>query len=215
MTPALFDVPGTLVASLILQVTRPVDSGPSAADWLPALIPVVAFGALFAWNQPRRLREAPLRREMRAKPSTFKAGLFDVQAIFLGMWASVKGGPFLLTVHGDVVGVSSLLPPARFVFGYQWCYQARDTTMKIVPGRRHELIEIAGLPTAVRPTSKAAVLGEALGNLGGPIGEVVAAFRSLSPVSPALIRIGNKRMTREIWDALARAGVHPVGAPPQ
>jgi hypothetical protein len=54
--------------------------------------------------------------------------------------------------------------------------------MEVVPGWRHDWIEIAPQP----PTGQG-----------------------------TLIRLGRKNKNRQIWDALARAGVHPVGSPPQ
>jgi hypothetical protein len=150
---------------------------------------------------------------MRARPTTFSSSV-DVQLSFLGNWGSLRGIP-LLAVHGDVFEVSDLFPPARWLLGMQYCYRASDTTMEAVPGRRHDWIEIAGLPAAERESSKVPVPSRVRGNLGGPIGVVVAGFRTLSPADPTRIRIGRRRMNREIWDALVRAGVNPGGAPPQ
>lgn len=141
MTPALSAVTGTLAASLVLHGARPVDSGLSVADWLPGLIFLaVVLGAISACVQPRRHREAPLRREMRARPVTFRTQV-EVRQNALGPWQS-GGGPCELTVHGDMFKVSNVFPLAWFLFGQQWCYRADDTTMEAVLDRRHDWIEI-------------------------------------------------------------------------
>jgi hypothetical protein len=187
MTPALPALPDTFAI---------------ARGWGAVAVVVVA-GSAFVITTYRRGR--PLRREMRERPLTFAARV-DVRGF------NYRGfrGTFDLIVHGDMFEVSAV--PLPGLLGDQWIYRARDTTMEVVPGRRHELIKIAWLPTAGRGTSKVSVLG----NLGGPLGEVVAVFCALSPVGPAPIRIrGRKGMNPEIWDALVRAGVHPVGDPPQ
>lgn len=76
---------------------------------------VVAFGVLAVGAWPRQHHEAPMRKQMRARPLTFRAGV-DVKASFLGMMLPVRG-PLYLVVRGDVVKVSHLLPPARVLFG--------------------------------------------------------------------------------------------------
>jgi len=96
--------------------------------------------AVIAW--PRQHREALLRKQMRARPVTFRAGV-DVRASYLGMMLPVTG-PLYLVVHGDLVKVSHFFPPARFMFGQRYCYRAEDTAIKVVTGQRHDWIEIDG-----------------------------------------------------------------------
>ncbi len=124
---------------------------PSPASMVLTLaILAVAFAAVAVVAWPRQHDEAPLRKQMRVRPVTFRAGV-DVRASFLDMMLPVTG-PLYLVVRGDVFRVSHLLPPARFLFGQQYCYRAEDTTIKVVPGLRHEWIEIDGQPagTAAR-----------------------------------------------------------------
>ncbi len=78
----------------------------------------VAFAAVAVVSWPRWHGEAPLRKEMRARPVTFRAGV-DVRASFLDMMLPVTG-PLYLVVRGDVFRVSHLLAPARFLFGQQY-----------------------------------------------------------------------------------------------
>lgn len=179
MTPALSAVPGTFTALLISEGTRLVDSWPLPADWLPLIGLAVVFGTVFVRAQPRRRSEAPLRLEMRARPMTFRSSV-DAKLNVLGLWGDVNGMPFL-AVHGDVFQASVSFPPGTW-FGLQWCYRATETTMEVVPGWRHDWIDIAAQ---------------------SPVGR------------PVRLRIGRRKMTREIWDALAWAGVQPVGAPPR
>jgi len=99
--------------------------------------------AVIAW--PRQHHEAPLRKQMRAWPVTFRAGV-DVRASYLGLMLPVTG-PLNLVMRGDAVQVAHFLPPARFLFGQRYCYRAEDTTIKVVTGLRHDWIEIEGQPT--------------------------------------------------------------------
>jgi hypothetical protein len=208
MTPALSAVPGMLAAFLAFPAARAFHAEPPPeASFDPGfLLLVVPFGAAFVWIQRRRHREAPLRREMRERPATFRSRV-DVQLSFLGDWGSLRGIP-LLTVRGEVFEVSDLFPPARWLLGMQYCYQAAETTMEAMPGRRHDWIEIAAQPPPGGEASRIPVLSS-------PVGAVVAGLVTSSLPRPPRIRIGRRGMTRDIWDALAGAGVHPIGAPPQ
>jgi hypothetical protein len=106
---------------------------------------VLVFAALAVGALSRRRREAPMRREMRARAVlTFLASV-DVKQVILGTTTSAKGRLDLI-VRGDAFEVSHPFPPARFMFGQEYCYRAVDTTLKVVPGR-HEWIEISGPPT--------------------------------------------------------------------
>lgn len=139
----------------------------------------VAFAAIAVVARRRRHHEAPLRQQMRARPVTFRAPV-DVKANALGMMVS-EHGPLDLIVHGDAIEVSHPFPFARFLFGQEYCYRAEDTTVKVVPGLRHDWIEIESQPTG----------------------------------TAARIQIRRRNMNRQIWDALVRAGAHPIGpAPP-
>ncbi len=118
---------------------------------LTLTILALALAAFAAGARPRQHHEAPLRKQMRARPAvTFRAGV-DVRASFLDMMLPVKG-PLYLVVRGDHFEVSHFFPPARFVFGQRYCYRAGDTTIKVVPGLRHDWTEIDGQPagTATR-----------------------------------------------------------------
>lgn len=111
----------------------------------------LAFAAVVIGTLPRRRREAPLRKELRARPVvTFRARV-DVKANVLGMMLSARG-PLYLIVRSDAVEVSHPFPLARFLFGQEYCYRAEDTTVEVVTGLRHDWIEIDGQPagTAAR-----------------------------------------------------------------
>lgn len=127
----------------------------------------VGFATLAVVARRRRHREAPLRQQMRARPVTFRASV------------QVKGesNPLDLIVRGDAFEVSHPFPFARFLFGSEYCYRAEDTTVRVVPGLRHDWIEIDGQP----------------------------------PGTGAWIQIWQRNMNHEIWDALVRAGAHPLG----
>lgn len=103
----------------------------------------LAFAAVAAGAAPRRHREAPLRKEMQARPVvTFRARV-DVKANVLGMRLSAQG-PLHLIVRGDQVEVTHPFPPARFLFGQQYCYRAEAATIEVIPGLWHDWIEIGG-----------------------------------------------------------------------
>jgi hypothetical protein len=102
----------------------------------------VAFGASAVIALTRRRREGPLRKEMRARPVTFRSGV-DVQAYLFGT-LTTQHGPLYLNVHGDAFEVLHVFPLAWFLFGQDYCYRARDTTVEMVPGVRHDWIEISG-----------------------------------------------------------------------
>ena len=126
----------------------PPPSPASVALILAILAAAFAAVAVIAW--PRQHHEAPLRKQMRARPVTFRVGV-DVRASYLGTMLPVTG-PLYLVVRDDVVKVSHFFPPARFLFGQRYCYRAEDTTIKVVTGLRHDWIEIDGQPagTAAR-----------------------------------------------------------------
>jgi hypothetical protein len=127
---------------------------------------------------PRRRWEEPLRKEMRARPVTFQAGV-DVKVGAVDPMESQRG-PLYLSVHGDAFEVSHALPIFGFLNGQNYCYRAQDTTVEMVPGVLHDWIEICGLPGS-------------------------GAVR---------IRIGRRKMNRQLWDVLVNAGAHPIGPPP-
>ena len=120
----------------------PPPSPASVVFTLAILALTFAAIAVIAW--PRQHHEAPLRKQMRAQPVTFRAGV-DVRASYLGTMLPVTG-PLSLVVRGDLVKVSHFFPPARFLFGQRYCYRAEDTTIKVVTGLRHDWIEIDGQP---------------------------------------------------------------------
>jgi hypothetical protein len=118
----------------------PPPSSASVVLILAILALTFAAVAVIAW--PRQHHEAPLRRQMRAQPQTFRAGV-DVRASYLGTMLPVTG-PLYLVVRGDLVKVSHFFPPARFLFGQRYTFRAEDTTVKVVTGLRHDWIEIDG-----------------------------------------------------------------------
>lgn len=105
---------------------------PSPASVVLTLtILAVAFAAVAVIAWPRQHHEAPLRKQMRARPVTFRAGV-DVRASYLGMMLPVTG-PLYLVVRGDVFRVSHLLPPARFLFGQQYSYRPKTRPSRSFP----------------------------------------------------------------------------------
>jgi hypothetical protein len=143
---------------------------------LSVLALAVGAFAVVVWS--RRHHEAPLRKEIQARPVvTFWASV-HVKANILGAMVTAKGA-LTLTVRGDAFEVSHPFPLARFLFGQDYRYRAADTTVKAVPGLWHDWIEVNGSPGSAR------------------------------------IQVGRRQMNLQIWDALVRAGAHPIGPPPQ
>jgi hypothetical protein len=92
----------------------------------------------------RRPWEEALRKELRARPLTFRARV-DVKAGAVDPMES-KSGLFSLSVHGDAFEVSDAFPLFRFLNGQDYCYRAKDTTVEMVRGALHDWIEICPLP---------------------------------------------------------------------
>jgi hypothetical protein len=112
---------------------------------------VLAFAAIAIVAGRRRRREAPLRREMRGRPAeNFRASV-DAKVSVLGMMLPVNGR-LQLIVRGDALEVSHPFPLARVMFGQEYCYLAKETTVEDVSGLRHGWIQIDGRPagTGVR-----------------------------------------------------------------
>ena len=85
----------------------------------------------------------PLRHEMRAQRVVTFQTRVDVKANILGMTLPVNGR-FYLVVRDDAFEASDPSPLARFLFGLDYCYRVGGTTVKVVPGLRHDWIKIAG-----------------------------------------------------------------------
>lgn len=122
---------------------------PASVMFILAIL-ALALAVFVVGARPRQHHEAPLRKQMRVRPVTFRARV-DVRASFLDMMVAVRG-PLHLVVLGDVFAVSHFFPPSRFLFGQRYCYLAEATTIKVVTGLRHDWIEIDGQQarTAVR-----------------------------------------------------------------
>jgi hypothetical protein len=118
----------------------------SPAVFAVAVLAVIALAVAYSVFRelPRRRWEAPLRKEIQARPLTFRA-IVNVKVGAVDPMESPRG-PLTLSVHGDMFEVSSALPPFRFLNGQQYCYRARDTTIEMVHGVLHDWIEICGLP---------------------------------------------------------------------
>jgi hypothetical protein len=93
----------------------------------------LVFAAFAAGAWPRRHREAPMRKEMRARAVvTFRAGV-DVKQNTLGLMLSAKGRLDLI-VRGDAFEVSHPFPLARLLFGQEYRCRAADATVEWCPG---------------------------------------------------------------------------------
>jgi hypothetical protein len=146
----------------------------------------LAFAAVGGHAWVRRRRDAGLRREVRARPFiTFQARV-DAKQDFVGMDLPVRGKLDLI-VRGDVFEISHPIAPARFIFGQEWYFIARETTVEVYRtlGRDWILVERRSPPAMI------------VGTLG----------RSTR------VSIRRRNMNPAIWDALIRAGARPVGAP--
>ena len=121
--------------------------GPPPSPLAVALLLIVlagAFGTIGTLAWIRRRREAPLRREIQAQPLTFRSPV-RVRADFFGTMASLRG-MLHLNVYSNGFEILDALPPVRFVFGFDYCYRARDTSIEVIRGALTEWIEITGHP---------------------------------------------------------------------
>jgi hypothetical protein len=96
-----------------------------------------------AWTSPRRRDDAALRKEIQARATVdFRADV-DLKADILGFMLTARG-PLNLIVSGDAFAISHPFPLARVLFGQEYVYRAGDTAIEVVPGLRHDWIEVTG-----------------------------------------------------------------------
>jgi hypothetical protein len=133
-----------MMAAPVLANPHTWPAPPPAAAVLVLIFLALAFAASANPAWPRQRREEALRKEIQARPVTFRARV-DVRAKnLLGTMMSHRGR-LDLVVCGEAFEVSHPFPLARFLFGQDYCYRAEDTTIKVVPGPRgHDWIEISG-----------------------------------------------------------------------
>ena len=118
-----------------------------AAVIFTVILFVVVFGAFAIGTLPRRRHEAPLRKELRAAPAvTFRARV-QVKSSVVGVRMAARGSLDLI-VSGDAFRVFHPFPLGRWMFGQDWSYRATEVTIEMLPGLRHDWIEIDGPPRA-------------------------------------------------------------------
>jgi hypothetical protein len=100
---------------------------------------VLAFTVSCVASQRRRRFQAPLRKASRAgQPWTFNMSV-NARESWLGMIVPVNGR-LNLFVWGDIVEVSHPLWLAGFLFGQEYFFLARETTVQVIPGRREWIL---------------------------------------------------------------------------
>jgi hypothetical protein len=86
------------------------------------------------------------------------------------------------------------------LLGQQQSYRASDTMMEVESGYRRDWIKIASRSESI----------------WAPQVRISPPYPQWKGFGHSYDRRGRHRwMTRQIWDALVRAGVRPVGPPPQ
>ena len=151
----------------------------------------VAAGFVFIYGRIwlRRHREAPLRRELRAREVTFRTVLDRVKVADSGgwpKWAEVSA-PMGLFVRGDAIEVSSSVAPLRIVMGLEYYLLAAGTS-----------IELSRSPSRIYRRDWIVLTGQQAGE------DIQLAITTTN--DDALL---------QAWNALVTAGVIPAGLPPQ
>jgi hypothetical protein len=137
---------GTGVAGAGMSAVRPAGldafgenrtSPPMSAEeaFISLGILVLGFTVLCVMSWRRRRFEAPLRAAARARQAQTFSMSVDAKVSRQGVELPVKGR-LQLVVWGDIVEVSHPFPLARFIFGQEYFFLARETTVRLIPGRQ-------------------------------------------------------------------------------
>jgi hypothetical protein len=151
----------------------------------------VAAGFVFIYGRIwfRRHREAPLRREIRARDVTFRMIPDQVKVSDSGGWPKWAGvsAPMGLFVRGDAIEVSSTVAPLRVVMGLEYYFPAAETP-----------IELSRSPSRIYRRDWIVLTGRQAGK------DIQVAVTTM-----------NRSRLLEAWNALVTAGAIPAGLPPQ
>jgi hypothetical protein len=154
------------------------------------LLAIVVAGLSFIYGRIwlNRHREAPLRREIRARDITFRAILDHVGVIEPGSWPSASDfessihSPVELIIRGDAFEISSTRSLGRVVTGLEYYFRARDTTVEL----HRDIPRIYGWDTQARI--------------------VVRGWHAGKKIQ---LTITQKNDPYEIWNALTEVGAVP------
>jgi hypothetical protein len=148
---------------------------------------VGGFTAIYGRIWLRRRREAPLRREIRARDVSFWTSLDFVKISDSDGWPRWLGlnAPMALFVRGDAFEVSSTFAPIRIAMGFEYYFKANETS-----------VEVSRAPSRISKRVSIVVTGRQLDK------EIQLA-------------IASKYKLHLAWNALVSAGATPTGLPPQ
>jgi hypothetical protein len=91
-----------------------------------------------AWR--RRQAEAPLRAEIRTRPCTDFQARVDLKVPSI---ADLTGRNLVdLTVRGDAFEITHPRRDRRLIYGWEYCFRARETTIEMTRGQRRDWITI-------------------------------------------------------------------------
>ena len=151
----------------------------------------VAAGLVFIYGRiwSRRHREAPLRREIRARDVSFRMIPDQVRVSDPGGWPKWAGvsAPMSLFVKGDAIEVSSTVAALRVVMGLEYYFPAAETS-----------IELSRSPSRIFRRDWIVLTGRQAGK------DIQVAVTTTDRSSLV-----------EAWSALVAAGAIPAGLPPQ
>jgi hypothetical protein len=106
-------------------------------QYVAVTVVVAAFSLIYGRIWLRRRRETPLRREIRSRAITFRAGLYRVWVI------EPDGGPpasdfevpisspVELIIRGDAFEISSARSLGRVLMGLEYFFRARETSVEL------------------------------------------------------------------------------------
>jgi hypothetical protein len=138
-------------------------------------------------TQLERRDNVPLSREAQGQEITFRLRLDNVRVFEKSGASDVKNVGMVLVVRADTFEVSATTPLFRSIFGLDYCFRARDTT-----------IEMGELPPVAL--------------FGQKMAWILVRGQRAGPTTA--LALASKDYMYDAWVALVRAGAVPIGPPP-
>jgi hypothetical protein len=159
-------------------------------QYVLAMVVVAGLSLVYGRIWLERRRDAPLRREIRARDITFRVALEHVTVIRPGLlqpggdFGVAIQGPVDLVIRGDAFEISSAVPLCRVVMGLEYYFRASETSVEL----NWPIPRIYGIDTKPRLVMRGRHEGKKI-----------------------QLRIEQKNL-QEIWNAVMAAGAVPGGA---
>jgi hypothetical protein len=156
-------------------------------QWVFLALVLTGITVVVVRTQLERRDNVPLRQEAERQEITFRLRLDRVRVFEKWGAADAKGSGMALIVRTDTFEVTATTPLFRSVFGMEYHFRARDTTIEM--GELPKLALFDGKKTWIL------IRGQPGGGITG-------------------LAIASKDYQYDAWVALVRAGAVPIGPPP-